>query len=86
MADHEDLSETLGLAFEHIKALHATLAAVMVDVAALRSVFLKGHKPSRRYREALAVEVAKVKPLVAAAMLEYEEKILIIRSGKHWRN
>jgi hypothetical protein len=86
MTNQEELSETLGLAFEHIKTLHATLAAVMVDIAALRSLFLKGPKAARRYRQALASEVAKVKPLVAIAMQAYEEKILYIKSDKHWKN
>ena len=36
MTDQRELSEALGLAYEHIRALHATLAAVMIDVAALR--------------------------------------------------
>ncbi len=86
MTNREELSETLGLAFEHIKALHATLSAVMVDIAALRNSVLKGPKTSRRYRQSLASEVAKAKPLVAIAMQAYEEEILRIKCGKHWKN
>ena len=86
MTNLEELSETLGLAFEHIRALHATLSAVMVDIAALRTLVLKGPKTSRQYRQALASEVAKAKPFVAVAMQAYEEEILRIKCGRHWNN
>jgi hypothetical protein len=86
MTDREELLETLGFAFEHIKALHATLSAVMVDIAALRNSVLIAPKTSRRYRQSLASEVAKAKPYVAIAMQAYEEEILRIKCGKNWKN
>jgi hypothetical protein len=59
MTDREELSENLGLAFEHIKALHATLSAVMVAIAAFSNSVLKALKTSRAYCRSLASEVAK---------------------------
>jgi hypothetical protein len=87
MTNQENLTESLGLAFEHIRALHATIAAVMTDVAALRHVVTRDHKVSRRrYRRELATAVAKVKPLVTAAMNAYEEEIARIKSNSRWKN
>jgi hypothetical protein len=82
MTDPEELSETLGLAFEHFKALHATLSAVMVDIAALRCCVLKAPKTSRGYCQSLASEVAKSNPFIAIAMRTYEEKLLRIKCDK----
>jgi hypothetical protein len=50
MADQEKSREALGLAFQRVKSLHLTLAALMTDVAALRHVVLKGSKKSKLYR------------------------------------
>ena len=73
MANQEDFPETLAIAYEYIRALHATHSAVMVDIADLRHVVLKSTKTSRQYRQMLAREVSKVKPLVATAMRAYEQ-------------
>jgi hypothetical protein len=86
MANQEDFSETVTVLFEHIRALHATLSAVMIDIAVLRHIVLKSPKTSRQYRRTLAHEVAKVKPLVATAMQAYEEEIMRIKSNCHWKN
>jgi hypothetical protein len=86
MTNQDELSEALGLAFAHIRALHATLAAVMTDVAALRQIVLRGSKTSRRYRQALASEVLKAKPLVAIAMQAYDKEIVRLETNCHWKN
>ena len=86
MADEKELSEALVRAFEHVRAMHAILAALMIDVAALRKVILKGPKPLRRYRQALATEADKVKPLIETAMRAYDEELLQLSSSSVWRN
>jgi hypothetical protein len=87
MTDQEKSSEALGLAFEHIKVLHLTLAALMTDVAALRRVVLKGPKKTRLYRHTLALGVATAKPLIAAAMRAYQKEIAHIRAtADTWNN
>ena len=86
MSEQEDSKKCLGLAFEHLKGLHATLAALMTDVAALRDVILKDPRIARRYRLALAHEVKIAKPLVAVAMQAYEEAILRVISNGDLRN
>jgi len=86
MVSQEDFSETLTVAFEHIRALHATLSAVMIDLAVLRHFVLKNPKTSRQYRRTLTREVSKVKPLVATAMQAYEEEIMRIKYNCQWKN
>ena len=58
----------------------------MVDIAVLRHLVLKSTKASKQYRQMLAREVSKVKPLVATAMRAYEEEIMHIRSNSEWKN
>jgi hypothetical protein len=87
MTDQEKSREALGLAFEHIKALHLTLAALMIDVAALRHVVLKGSKKSKLYRRTLACGLVKAKPLIAVAMQAYQREIADISvPPDSWKN
>jgi hypothetical protein len=44
VAKTEDLPETLALAFERIRALHATLAAIIIDSTVLRRLVVKTSK------------------------------------------
>lgn len=84
MTDQEKSREVLVLAFEHIKTLHLTLAALMTDVAALRHVVLKGSKKSKLYRRSVASGVATARPLVAAGMQANQEVIAEI-STDAWK-
>jgi hypothetical protein len=86
MSDRQELTEHLGRAFEHLKALHAALAASMTDVTALRHVVLKDPKVLRRYRRALADAVRETRPLVVDAMAGYDAEIARIRSTGIWKN
>jgi hypothetical protein len=85
MSDQEK-SKDLELAFEHIAALHITLAALMTDFAALRRVVLKDCKTSNRYRRVLACEVAKAKPLVGQAIQAYRDQIASISATGQFKN
>jgi hypothetical protein len=86
MEDQKELSESLALALKHIKALHGTLAAALIDLAALRQIVLNSPKETKRYHQVLTSEAAKVKSLVANAMHAYDEEILHIHAQSHWRN
>ena len=68
MTDQKVLPKALALALRHIKALHGTRAATLIDVAALRQVVLKSPTESRLYHRVLASEAVRVRPLVAIAM------------------
>ena len=86
MSDEKKLSEALVRAFKHVRAMHAILAALMIDVAAMRKVVLKGPKPLKRYRRALATEADKVRPLIETAMRAYEEELLRLTESSPWHN
>ena len=86
MTDHKELSESLAFALRYIKALHGTLAAALIDVAALRQIVLNNPKEAKRYHRVLESEAAKVKSLVATAMQAYDEEILQIQTISQWRN
>jgi hypothetical protein len=86
MSDEKKLSEALVRALKHVRAMHAILAGLMVDVAAIRKVVLKGPKPVRRYHQALATEADKVKPLIETAMQEYDEELRQLTNSSHWHN
>ncbi|HLZ51516.1 MAG TPA: hypothetical protein VKP61_12240 [Candidatus Acidoferrum sp.] len=76
----------LSLAFEHLRALHATLTAEMTDIAALRRAVLNNPRLLRRYQVALTQEVRVAKPLVVAAMQAYDEAILRVMTNGDLRN
>ena len=86
MPNQKELSESLALALKHVKALHGTVAALMVDVAAMRRVVLNGPKKSKRYRQALESEADRVKPMVNTAMQAYDEEILRLKQLGQWSN
>jgi hypothetical protein len=86
MKDRAELAESLGRAFEHISALHAILAAMMIDVAALRQVVLKSVKSNNCYRHAIMSESAKTKCLIMKAMQAYDQEIAILKCRGLWKN
>ena len=86
MTDQKVLSEALALALRHIQALHGTLAASLLDLDALRQVVLNSPKKSRRYRQVIASQAKKVRPLVTTAMQAYDEEILRIKTINPWLN
>lgn len=86
MTDQKELSESLALALRHIKALHGTLAAALIDLAALRQIVLNSPNETKRYHQVLTSEAAKVKSLVGIAMQAYDEEILLIQGQSHWKN
>jgi hypothetical protein len=86
MKDQVEFPESLEHAFEHIKALHLTLAAVMIDVAALRSIVLKNAKLTEYYQRALASESVKTRAMIQEAMREYDEEIARLKFIRPWKN
>jgi hypothetical protein len=75
MAMARVFEETLAVTLEHVKALHATLSAVVVEVAALREAVLVESQDSARFRKNLKAGTDKAKPLVRCAMQSYDEII-----------
>jgi hypothetical protein len=86
MKDQVELPDSLGRAFEHIRALHATLAAVMLDISALRHIVLRSPKLSSRYHHALASESVKTRAMIEDALRSYDEEIARLKCRGPWKN
>ena len=86
MKDQVEFPESLEHAFEHIRALHLTLAAVMIDVAALRHIVLRSAKLNNCYQRALATESVKTRAIIHEAMREYDQEIARLKCIGPWKN
>jgi hypothetical protein len=83
MSDEKNLRECLISAFEHLKSQYQTIAEMICDVAALRTVLLEGQT---RYKEVFAEEIQKATPVMVSATQVYDDLILALRSGTFWIN
>ena len=70
----------------HVKSLHATLTAVMTDVAALRRTLLDEPGNVVDYKNNLRTAIETARPLVDEAMQSYDEMIRQLESLEEWRN
>ena len=70
----------------HVKSLHATLTALMTDVAAIRRTLLDQPGNVVDYESNLRAAIKTAKPLVDEAMHSYDEMIQRIQSLEEWRN
>jgi hypothetical protein len=62
-------------AVQQVKTLHATVGAMMADVAALRRTVLQDPKEMLDYRNNLLTTIETARPLVDEAMQSYDEMI-----------
>lgn len=79
---HELLLSTV----KQVRALHATLSALMTDVAAIRRTFLHGRADIVHYKDNLRTAIETAKPIVDEAMQSYDEMIRQIQESEGWRN
>lgn len=84
--DVQSLQNFLLSTVRHVKSLHATLTAVMTDVAALRRTLLGEAGSDVDYKNNLRAAIETAKPLVDEAMKSYDEMIREIQSLEEWRN
>lgn len=84
--DVQSLQNFLLSTVRHVKSLHATLTAVMTDVAALRRTLLGEPGNDVDYKTNLRAAIETAKPLVDEAMKSYDEMIREIQSLEEWRN
>lgn len=71
---------------KQVRALHATLSALMTDVAAIRRTCLHGGKDMLTYKDNLRAAIETAKPIVDEAMQSYDEMIRQIQESEGWRN
>jgi len=82
--DSQNLREFLLLTIKQVKALHATLCAVMTDVAAMRRTLLETPEDVVDYKSNLVSAVETAKPLVDTAMQAYDSMIEQLEIGAEW--
>ncbi|HEX4543374.1 MAG TPA: hypothetical protein VH114_09405 [Candidatus Acidoferrum sp.] len=82
----QNLQNFLLSTVRHVKSLHATLTAVMTDVAALRRTLLDESANVVGYKSNLRAAIETARPLVDEAMQSYDEMIRQIQSLEEWRN
>jgi hypothetical protein len=69
-----------------VKSLHASVGAVMADVAAMRKTVLEDPDEVALYRTNLKVAVATAKPMVEEAMRSYDDLLEEIVSSQQYTN
>jgi len=82
----QNLHQILLLAVRQIKTLHATLGALMADVAAIRRTVLQDSDNVAHYRNNLTATMETARPLVDEAMQSYEDMIRQIEEFEELRN
>lgn len=81
-----NLREFLISTVKHVRTLHATLSAVMTDVAAIRRTLLEEPEDVLQYKSNLLAAIETARPLVNEALQSYDEMIRQIQGLKEWRN
>ena len=82
----QSVHELLVSTVKQVRALHATLSALMTDVAAIRRTFLHGRADMVRYKDNLQIAIETARPLVDEAMQSYDDTIRQIQESEGWRN
>jgi hypothetical protein len=87
MSDEKNLRESLISAFEQLKSQYRTIAEIICDVAALRTVLLENSlETQNRYKEVFDEEIQKATPAIVSATQVYEDLIEALKSGTFWIN
>ncbi|HEY6945532.1 MAG TPA: hypothetical protein VI431_10375 [Candidatus Acidoferrum sp.] len=82
----QNVQELLLSTVKQVRALHATLSALMTDVAAIRRTLLQGPDDLADYKNNLRAAIETAKPIVDEAMQAYDEVIQEIQESEAWRN
>ncbi|PYU13922.1 MAG: hypothetical protein DMG37_09065 [Acidobacteria bacterium] len=82
----QDVHELLLSTVKQVRALHATLSALMTDVAAIRRTFLHDRADMVLYKDNLRMAIETARPIVDEAMHSYDEMIRQIQESEGWRN
>ena len=74
----QTLHELLVMALQQVKTLHATVGALMADVAAIRRTVLQESGEMLQYQDHLRSTLETARPLVDEAMQSYDEMIRLV--------
>jgi hypothetical protein len=87
MSDEKNLRESWISVFEQLKSQCQTIAEMICDVAALRTVLLENSlETQNRYKEVFDEEIQKATPVMVSATQVYDDLILALKSGTFWIN
>jgi hypothetical protein len=81
-----DLLAHLEALFGSVKALHATMGAVMADLAAIRNTMFDGPEEIALYRATLKSALATAKPMVDEAVCSYDDLLQEIVESQQYPN
>lgn len=81
-----DLLASLEALLGCMKSLHATVGAVMADVAAIRNTVFEDPEDMAVYRANLRMAVASAKPMVDEALNSYDDLLQEIISTQQYTN
>lgn len=81
-----DLRHQLEAILSCVKSLHATLSAVMADVAAIRNTMFEDQDNIDIYKSHLKQAIETAKPLVEQAMVYYDLQMQKIVGSLQWDN
>lgn len=84
--ESQNVHQLLLSTVKQVRALHATLSALMTDVAAIRRTFLHDRGEMVHYKDNLRSAIETAKPIVDEAMESYDEMIRQIQEFEGWRN
>lgn len=82
----QDLHRLLLLTVKQVRALHATVSALMADVAALRRTVLQDEEDILDYKNNLLTTLETARPLVDEAMEFYDKMIQQIEESGRYCN
>jgi hypothetical protein len=81
-----DLFAYLEALFGSVKTLHASMGAVMADLAAIRNTVFDGPEEIALYRATLKSAVAAAKPTVDEAIRSYDDLLQEIVESQQYQN
>lgn len=84
--ESQNVQQLLLSTVKQVRALHATLSALMTDVAAIRRTFLHDRGEMVHYKDNLRSAIETAKPIVDEAMESYDEMIRQIQEFEGWCN
>jgi hypothetical protein len=84
--EREEILAYLEALLSCVKSLHASVGAVMADVAAMRSTMIEDPEEMASYRTNLKLAMATAKPMVEEAMRSYGDLMEEIAGSQQYKN
>lgn len=86
VGEFRDLHQLLLVTVRQVRTMHATLSALMADIAAVRRTVLQDEEDILNYKNNLVSTLETARPLVDEAMQCYDEMIRQIGDSERFCN